>query len=388
MSRASVQAGHSTRIGEKIDWEDGLLEVEAGVFVRQIVLEDTLWSSSTWISERGEAYQRVYNSFEEMWMWRGPKNPTVDPRSGRMNLVVGCTHQRHTLSLQRAIATAWIELPLSMHGKENAFQVFEGPLCADTVGWVIAGSGRSVGGVGKANPYPEMEERRGGEEWRPLRYVWYSLSGQPVQSYEGEDYDVSRSGWFRSNLTGRRTKGHLSFCGRRWVSVAEEGFVWIDEAVLFTFSPSVPSFKRSVLHLSSPLSNAFATLKWGKKTRSVGHMLRDSILSGASLTDLRDEYGFSLGTIWSKLLCCAQTEEDETYLYRIVPTQLRDACVSELRGGGGLVGLQARCRSMPALKSLSKEDSFQVCKLCIELCVRDQFRRRWEARLSNLSFFM
>ena len=403
-----------TRVGDPIVWEDGVEIVPGGdgaEEVRQVGSEDNVdcWYSTTWISREGASYQRTHDAFSKTWIWSGPKMASMDAGSGCLTVRIGPPHRRRSVSVQRGIALAWVELPRECEGrKAHAKSLGGGPCCPETLGWQVAGTrGCMDGGDGASRtgtaPPPSCAEvaplsdavpNAENQAWKPLSYVWYGPSGNPVHAIEGSpSYLISKAGWVRSLLTGKSTRGFLSDSGRRWVPLAEDGIAWVDEAVLHTFDPLLPApaphRRRLVLHLASPSSNALATLGWSDK--EAGPAFKDSLFyerlaslfssssSGTSSTPptisfLASQFEVSVSTMWDHLVLSSRCDPSGApYLKQILPTPLLSVCREELSKGGGLRQIRDRCvaDTKTGVGRLEDErDGYNICRLGMEWTIR------------------
>ena len=233
MSRAVTTSAGPVRVGELVDWTEGVETAPGpdGYVVRQVAHGEGAWSSTTWISADGAAFQRIYDPFSSRWLWYGPKTYGCDAdRTFRVS--VGTSTGRRSLAVARAIALAWISVPGRRDRKWHAVQVFEGPLSAETVGWVTAGT--KPLGRAPAAPLPAVRPRAD-DEWAPLEYVWFSPAGDVERVLPRDSgYAISRRGWLRAP-SGNCTQGVLNERGERWASVRGEALIGLAEAVLRSF---------------------------------------------------------------------------------------------------------------------------------------------------------
>lgn len=299
-ARAVRSGNHEpVRIGEPNDWEDGIESGPSGQMLREIVTQNSTWASSTWITVDGEAWQRTFDPFADMFVWHGPKK--ITEKNGTLHLLVGATAQPQQMRLERALALAYLACPkdfMALH----ATQIYEGPLTASRIGWVRAGTTcherATVSKLPQNMPIAN-------DEWQPLVYVWFSLSGDLLEKFEVNKYGkymLSRRGWLKSPHTGRMTLGTRSPSGRMWSSIAGAGHIWIDEAVLRTFA-SCPLFRCRIKHTHGIDSNQLKHLEWAELVPLCEkHVEMCQIMeSCSSITEVIDLLHLTKGSVWERI---------------------------------------------------------------------------------------
>jgi hypothetical protein len=380
-------------VGELVTWADGVEVAPAPHHheVREVVLEDTGWSSSTWISSDGAAYQRTFDPFADIWRWSGPKSATEDAR-GALCVSVGTSVHRRTLCVARAVALAWIDLPDASSTTWHAAKVFEGPLCAETIGWIVPGSQPS----GRAEAHAPADVRTDpDDEWTTLCYAWFSLAGELEQRFDPTvhgAYEVSRRGWLRSPYTGATTRGVRSpLCGRRWASLVELGHVWLDEAVRRSFGSDPPRAHVVVRAEDDGREPCAFPFEWGAPRSAHRRALDDVralVEAGRDASSVCTTLRISRSTLWTRLHHAARTSpaSDLPWLVRFVPSAVRAVATDGLRAGETLSAIRVRvvgdARVGSTMRDMPRSDCFALVRLAMELALRHQWLRRHDENMS------
>lgn len=375
MSRAVTTAVGVARVGEIRNGGDGETAVD-GRRIRQIVVPSTLWSSSTWISEDGAAYQRVFDPFSHAWLWYGPKTCSHEARGG-FKVSVGTSVDRTSMTLARAIALAWVDVPGDVGRNWHATQIAEGSLRAQTVGWVQAGT--RVAGVAKAcalaAAFPASND-----VWVPLRYAWFSAAGELEREVDGSSgYRVSQRGWLCSP-SGAMTQGSRGPDGRRWAAVKNESHVWLDEAVLrsFTSNPPYPCLIKFALGGEVDADN----MEWGACRRRVVPQgiaeVEHLAVRGQSAAEICNGLHISRSTLWTRMQHAARLLPRHALFWvsRLVPSTLRRCVARGLEAGHGAMTLCEMARNDeqfgPACKEMHRRDLHQLVLVAVELVIRSR----------------
>ena len=378
------------RVGELVEWRDGEEMGPGGVVLREVVVPHSLWSSSTWISADGEAYQRLFDPYHSTWTWHGPKRWAGGGRGGdaAASVMVGASSMAKPMRLERAIALAYVDCPHSAY-EMHAAQVFPGPLCASTVGWGLAGTVAHENAPSHAHRLPDARPRPDAE-WQPLRYTWFSPADEPAEVFDEAvygGYTVSQSGWVRSPHTGVATRGVRSPSGRHWVSIVGAGHIWVDEAVLRSFTSS-PPFRCRIRHLRGIGTDDVDALEWGERVAgNQRHLaLCRSLASGSSASELCAARGVGRGSMW-ELLKAAVRELPSAELQwtaRLVHPLVRDEVSRMAELMLPLSEMKRRIdEAMVAShtwRSIDECDRFGMIQVSFELHLRQQYRARLAAR--------
>ena len=185
-------------------WTDGVSKAPDGSSVREIPQRCT-WSTSTWISETGTAWQRAYNFELRIWNWSEQplllKEEIIDGNeTGRMGLYLEWFH-----SIEHCIALAWLRRkPGSIAG---VIRTLGRDLHARYLSWADGGDVEDDDEAGLLD----------GETWRPLR--WY-IGVVPCD----EAYMISSRGRLRSPHTDKTTRGFW-YNETRYAAVRNAGLV-------------------------------------------------------------------------------------------------------------------------------------------------------------------
>lgn len=291
-------------VGEIDDGQDGLLEGPGPEHapLRQVVTDDVCWYSSSWISENGLVYQRYRNPYSGEWMFSATKSITLDP-SGAMMVQIGGVGKSKPTRLARAIGLAWILAP-RVPWKLQIAQIKEGALCASNLGWVRQTKKQlrfsDVGEVAVPHPLDD-------DEWTNLVYVWCMPNGDPLERFDAAkhgQYKISARGWL-ATPSGDTTRGHRTPEGRLWASVANEGAIWMDCAVLYSFS-GIPSFVAVARHQNGDVGdNDISNLIWDLQPSALAVASRDLldllVHNNVNAQEASLFLGITRQTLWSRL---------------------------------------------------------------------------------------
>ena len=196
-----------------ISWKDGLEPGPSGDEFREIV-QPNVWTSSVWISRKGEAYRRFYNTESKEFSWEELPYSLDQKNQTR----IGIRPNTGWMSVEAAIATAWRYR--SPDSRSCVRISHPGNPDAQNLAW----------GEEEVNP-------EGGsfidEKWMPLRWHCGVVRCNP-------DYQISSCGRLKSPYTGGVTRG-FALHGSRWAAVKNAGLVNLLQAAhLIQATKSVP----------------------------------------------------------------------------------------------------------------------------------------------------
>lgn len=384
-----LRDGTTEPCGRLID--DDAEGVEAGPTggdeLRQVVQEGSAWAAiTTWIARDGTAYDRHWCPFAGEHRWAAaPKAIRLESTCDEFSVLVGSGSARRSVRLLRAIALAWVEAPRTSAARLCAAVLPGREPTAEHIVWVRAG-GREVedAGVRAVGDDPAVHGT-----WRPLQYVWRDGAGDVVRRVPPDDgYEVSSKGHLRSPYSST-TRGLRSVGQRRRASLAGGEVVWLDEAVLCSFT-GLPSEAREAVHRNGDREDSrLENLEWGR-TRApvVRPLLADTVArvrDGATIRDICATDGVRRCAVWERLVQAAQELplDDLLALRAVVPrsvtewmsgaleagdcdvsdtvTALRDACDEALSGRD----------SVSVWTQMEADDQFAVVRIGRALLVRE-----------------
>lgn len=313
MRRIRTAGGHVEFAGRPVECAGGPDGVEVGPSgeeLRQVVQEQRIpWECTTWCSQDGVVYDRCFDPFRGTFVWSAPRAVGADPVTGHFTTVVGRDSDlRRTVRLVRAIAMAWVEPPRTQVKLQACALPGREPVARNLV-WVRTGvrSFEDDGAQDEPLPLPPTHDT-----WRPLRYTWRSICGDVTHRLDesskapDERYEVSARGWLRSPH-GTNTKGVRSTGGRLYACVAGVGAIWMDEAVLCTFSPDAAPPDGTVaqpVHANGHGGdNGLANLSWAAFV--MAQVRHDATLeqlgAGGTLDDMCASGGIRRTTAWDRI---------------------------------------------------------------------------------------
>ena len=298
--------------GELIDLPDGMETTDYGVALREVCTGDNAWSSSTWISKEGVCYQKHFNPYRLAFEWHGPKS--VGERNGELYVSVGAVGRAKQIRLVRALALAFVSCPRVTFSDLHAALLFDGGFRAKSVGWIVAGTAHN-----HLQPTPSTtldashtSQPLSTEEWAPLQYTWFDVSGEPVEHFSTEvygAYHVSSRGWVRSPQ-GRCSRGARTPSGRHWHPIAGGVHIWIDEAVLRSFT-SQPRRPHHVVHKRHGLeSSDVEILEWGEAVNFVAPAVQrvaEAIAISTTLEDAAMRLQMTAPRMWNLIIEACRT---------------------------------------------------------------------------------
>ena len=244
-----------------ISWPDGLELGPDDLPYRQLP-EETVWSSTVWVSNNGVVRRRYFNAVSSTWTW-GEPFPLTLSGDGRVGIFVD-----HWMSLERVIALAW---RCCAPESQSSVSILPNKPCrAKHVRWAAEEDGEEV-----------VDATR--EKWKALD--WYCGIARCDRQYL-----ISTKGRLKSPFTGAITRGHI-YEGQRWAAVKHAGLVPLDTAA---------RLRRDVVYIPPYLAQA-----------------RQALLTGHTPAELA-ELGVATSTAWN-YFCRAAEMVNTAELLRLVP---------------------------------------------------------------------
>lgn len=335
----------------------GQATTPCGTVVREVFLEGGVWTSTTWISQDGDAFQRQFNLWDSSWTFSGKKNVGVSGGGGELTVCVGSGEATQSMRLVRAIATAWVALPHSDAPLVAAQLDLSAPLCANNVGWVSRSNSAALsrGGaavtVACAEDAPVQPVWR--QQWEPATVIRYWPWGDPQEFPTASE--VSSSGWLR-RADGDLSLGTLSYNGRLRFCF-DTGAVWADELVSGVYrGPNPNPLTLAVVpvdgnYRSCSLSNLALEEKGPpRRSRALADEAFSHFCGGMTIEQVSAHTGATRSAVWKRLFDATLTRPasqvpEEFWKRALSSAPLRDAIAEMAEDadpalGGTLTGLR------------------------------------------------
>lgn len=365
------------KVGDKIDWKDG---VETGPppeceELRQVVCDKAFWNKSCWCSREGAIYTRYYNPFSDVWQWNGPKFPNENNQVFMYD---------QWIKIERAVAISHLDFPAKDGSVLHAKQVCHGRLTPDTVGWVKPGTKSISLHTSIPNDLPVP---RDDDEWTVLVYTWFNSAGDPVEHFRPEVYGkymISKRGWLKSPHSKQVTRGAMHPNGRRWASIAGASFVWMDEALLRSFTSSPLSNSQVGCEDQILTESLLDSLYWitpppqPQETTIISQLVNES----RNASDICSALSCSNSSLWNKMISSSRNAASTNleWILKITPKEVRDSVLENAEKMLSLQGLfecvDETMKEKSFWKSLPLRDKYGVVSLSWEFLLRKQFLLR------------
>lgn len=169
MRWAPLRDGGALEVGRAIlDDPWGEVMGPGGELLREILVPHMDWTSTTWISADGIAYQRTFNPWTDEWTFGETPKAMGETAVGELTLHVGAQQMR----LVRALALAWVDPP-PWQGPFVAVHTGMDAPGAHNVGWVRRADLSALDLTAElydepSSPAPEVVEESA-VEWRPVQ---------------------------------------------------------------------------------------------------------------------------------------------------------------------------------------------------------------------------
>lgn len=378
MRLASV-GGIIEHIGRPIDWAEGIEMGPHGEELRQVVHNGMSFECNTWCSRDGVMYDRLYDPFNNTFVWSSSKSMSLDAASDKFKTTLGMGTNARVVRLTRAIALAWLECPKSTtrlqaclaEGSEETY---------DNIGWIRAGA-RQFEPIGEREE-PETHPFED-DTWKPLKYTWKNQAGEPIHLLTESEYMVSRRAWIRSPH-GRASRGIRGPDQRMWIAIEHWGSVWIDEAVLYSFEVPCDSPHCCPCHVDGDASNSkLENLVW--VSRKPNHSRLNAIIKhveeGHTVATICETESIRRSYAWDILLrICRECDLDAIRtVTSMIPREILQLVRDVFRKGDvdvsdRLARMSEVCGSRLCQHRvwglLGEEDRLGILKVARALCIR------------------